>query len=170
MATGIPDYYLGGTPESTQGLSPLQLALANILRTGTETALFANPDFILEMQRFTNSIPLTPFDVSENYGEMTTWDGENGQYLTADKGTAKILNEIARGITGIRVIVIGDVIYVQRVAQDCGPNEEVRYELVQVGKKSEIAEGTFAVYGKVIYSGSVSSAVMENIMALSGGV
>lgn len=170
MATGIPDYYLGGTPESTQGLSPLQLALANILRTGTETALFANPDFILEMQRFTNSIPLTPFDVSENYGEITTWDGENGKYLTADKGTAKILNDIARGITGIRVIVIGDVIYVQRVAQDCGPNEEVRYELVQVGKKSEIAQGTFAVYGKVIYSGSVSSAVMENNMALSGGV
>lgn len=170
MATGIPDYYLGGTPESTQGLSPLQLALANILRTGTETALFANPDFILEMQRFTNSIPLTPFNVSENYGEITTWDGENGTYLTANKGTAKILNDIARGITGIRVIVIGDVIYVQRVAQDCGPNEEVRYELVQVGKKSEIAQGTFAVYGKVIYSGSVSSAVMENNMALSGGV
>lgn len=170
MATGIPDYYLGGTPESTQGLSPLQLALANILRTGTETALFANPDFINEMRRFTDSVPVVPLNIIENYGGgyENNSIGEFAPYYI--QGSAKLLDQIARSIKAVRIITIGDTIYVQRVAQDCGPNDEVRYELVQVGKKAEIAEGTFAVYGKVIYSGSVSNAVMENNMALSGGV
>ena len=129
-----------------------------------------NPDFVNEMRRFTDSVPVVPLNVMENYGGgyENNSIGEIAPYYI--QGNAKLLDQIARSIKAVRIITIGDTIYVQRVAQDCGPNDEVRYELVQVGKKAEIAEGTFAVYGKVIYSGSVSNAVMENNMALSGGV
>ena len=169
MATGIPDYYLGGTPESTQGLSPLQLALAEILRKGSETSLFVNQEFMTEMKRFADSTPIVPLDVITtntqtftnvyNYlGEISIdywvpWNQTNVQLTPA---AAALINQIAR-ITSVRVITIGDQIYLQRIAQDCGPNEAVRYELVEVGKRSEIAEGAFAVYGKVLYGGPAAS-------------
>lgn len=157
MATGIPDYYLGGTPESTQGLSPLQLALAEILRNGSETSLFVNQEFLTEMQRFCNSTPVVPLNVIDNYGETSTWDWWNGIAIQLTPGARRILEQITR-LNATRIITIGDQIYLQRIAQDCGPNEAVRYELVEVGKRAEIAEGSFAIYGKVVYSGPVAAA------------
>lgn len=157
MATGIPDYYLDGTPGSTQGLSPLQLALAEILRKGTDTSLFVNPEFLSEMQKFTNSTPLVPLNVLANYGQTSTWDWWNGIDVQLTQGYAKLMDQIVR-ITATRIITIGDQIFVQRVAQDCGPDEAIRYELVEVAKRSEAAEGSFAIYGKTIYSGPVAAA------------
>ena len=154
MAQGIPEYYLGGTPQSTQGLSPLQLALAEILRQGSDVSLFVNPDFLTEMQRFTDSKQVYPANVNEEYGYTGTWDGWNNTEVQLTAGYPR-LNLPTTGITGTNFIVIGDEIFVQRIAEDCGPNEELKYELVQVGKKAEIAEGTFAVYGKIVYKGSL---------------
>jgi hypothetical protein len=162
MAQGIPEYYLGGTPQSTQGLSPLQLALADILRKGTDVSLFVNPDFITEMQRFTDSKQIYPANVNEQYNYNGVWDGWNDGRLDSPSGyqgarptSYPTLNLPSTGITGTNFIIIGDEIFVQRVAQDCGPDEELRYELVQVGKRAEIAQGTFAVYGKIVYKGSL---------------
>lgn len=153
--SGIPEYYLGGTPNPNSGLSPLQLALFEHMRNGTENPIFINSEFAQEMHLFTNSNPILPLNVQNAYSfdSVYSWNPLRTQFLLD-----KITTQFSTGITGRRFIIIGDQIFIERVAQDCGPDEDVRYELVQVGKKSEIAEGTFAVYGKIVYGGKLASA------------
>ena len=163
MSDGIPEYYLGGTPAPNAGLSPLQLALIEKIRSGSENPLFINSGFAREIWRYANSKPLTPINIDETSGYSAVWDWWNGRDEILYAGAAKVINQVATGITGRSYIIIGEEIYVERVAQDCGPDEEERFELVQVGKRAEIAEGTYAVYGKIIYSGTVAQAGGEYV-------
>lgn len=170
MSDGIPEYYLGGTPQPNLGLSPLQLALLDKIRNGTENPLFINSGFAREIWRFANSKIVQPINIDESYGYSGVWDWWNGRNEITYGGSPKAINQIATGITGRSYVIIGDIIYIERVAQDCGPDEDVRYELVQVGKRAEIAVGTYAVYGKTIYSGTVTEGSVPYEAALSGGV
>lgn len=141
----IPNTFLEGTTNFLEGLSPLQLAYANILFAGGDPSLFVNPEFLTEMKQFADSAQVEPVNV-----------------VTGSIGVPKVEKPIiASGITGNSFVVIGDTVYVQRVAQDCGPDEELRYELVKIGNKFEVAEGTFAVYGKIIYGGIAANAMAQ---------
>lgn len=160
MSDGIPEYYLGGTPQPNASLSPLQLALIEKIRSQSQTPLFMNPGFAREMWRYANSNEIKPININQTSGYSNIWNWYN----------ERVIDQIATGITGRRYIIIGEDIYIERVAQDCGPDEEIRTELVQVGKRAEIAEGTYAAYGKIVYSGTVTEGFLPYEAALSGGV
>lgn len=134
----IPDIYKDIEPQVITGVTPLQIALMNFMATCSEYALQPNDEFIQEMKRFSDSKPLTPLTVEQNTGLAKQPD-------------------IIPGLTGIDYIMLGEDVFLQRIAQDCGPDEQVRYENVLVGKRTAIAQGTFAHYGKIIYSGKVSN-------------
>jgi hypothetical protein len=141
MAT-TPEVYENFVPAIQAGnLSPLQLALANILATGfpiNNSPILANRDFILEMIRFTDSALVTP--ITYDYQDFA--GSPFAQYYT---GT----------ITGLSYIYENGEKYLIRRAQDCGPDEN-RTEKVKL-PPSALAEGTFAYYGSVIRGGSFAT-------------
>ena len=141
MAT-TPEVYENFVPAIQAGnLSPLQLALANILATGfpiNNSPILANRDFILEMIRFTDSALVTP--ITYDYQDFV--GSPFAQYYT---GT----------ITGLSYIYENGEKYLIRRAQDCGPDEN-RTEKVKL-PPSALAEGTFAYYGSVIRGGSFAT-------------
>ena len=131
--------YQGTTPTTTfGGLQPLQVALANYM---AEANLFGrsydnnpwgiNQAFLDEMKTFTDPGTLTPLTFDERTGIAKEPD-------------------IDRTITaGIGFISQGDDIYLLRRALDCGPDEN-RTELVFLGNRFDLAEGSFAFYGSII--------------------
>jgi len=136
--SSVPNIYANLTPGASQvKLSPLQLAAATFLASGSTPPLFINQDFLLTMRTFNDSGWLNPLD----YDPRT--------------GIAK-QPDIIRNVTGVSYVSRGDDIFLFRRAQDCGP-EENRYEEVYIGKRADVASGTFAYYGKkVVIAGSVS--------------
>jgi hypothetical protein len=133
-----PSVFQGLTPNFTgTGLSPLQLALASYLAQGTPVTFAPNQDFLRAMQVFSSSAPLSPLDVDP---------------LT---GAARV-PDIATTIVGYYYIVKGENVYVYRKAPDCGPDEN-RYELVNIGKQTDIATGTWTYFGARIRPGSISA-------------
>lgn len=141
MAT-TPEVYQNFTPAIDIGnLSPLQLALANILASGApinESPVLVNLEFIIEMVRFTDSALITPVV----YDYQDTPSSIFSPYYT---GT----------ITGISYIYENGEKYLIRRAQDCGPDEN-RTEKVKL-PPTALAEGTFAYYGSVIRGGSYAT-------------
>lgn len=131
------------------GLSPLQLALAQYFLNGQQLPISINADFVKEMQRFCDTKPLTPLD----------YDAATGQPKKPD----------ISNLTGLSYKIIGDDIYLQRVAQDCGPDEDIRYELVYVGKRFQVASGTYAYFGRNIYSGRSCNAQDPGTGVNTGG-
>jgi hypothetical protein len=132
-----PSVFQGLTPNFTgTGLSPLQLAMASYLAQGTPVTFAPNQDFLRAMQVFSSSAPLSPLDTDP---------------LT---GVAR-LPDIATTIVGYYYIVKGENVYVYRKAPDCGPDEN-RYELVNIGKQTEVATGTWTYFGARIASGTIS--------------
>lgn len=141
MPSSIPLVYQGTVPTQTQGgLSPLQLAVANYfiqnINTGQNPPFSVNQDWIKVMQTFVDSGMLTPANANPYTGNP---------YSVI----------IAPGITGIRYIMVGEDVYLLRRAQDCGPDEN-RLEKILIGKRAQVAEGTFAYYGRVIIGGSAA--------------
>ena len=135
----IPTIYNDNNPQLTTGLSPLQLALAQKWALSAELPFNVNQDFAKEMRRFASSEQWTPFTIDPNSGLPT-------------------VNGISPGITGLSYIIIGEDVYLRRVAQNCGPDETVRYENEYLGKRVQIAEGTYALYGRTIFNGRIGSA------------
>lgn len=139
MAT-IPFTYQNNNPVIDPSLLPLQLALANYMAIGNPLAFAPNTRFMQAMKLYTNSVPLTP--------------------LTEDPRTGfPIVPAISRDIVGITYVGLGDDIYVYRRAQDCGPDEN-RFELAYIGKRAEVAFGTWAYYGPRVGSGRISDGSM----------
>lgn len=75
----------------------------------------------------------------------------------ADSGRVPA-NVIYKDIVGAELMSLGDDLYILRDAQDCGPNGTDRTEQVLVGKRADLAFGTFAHYGPKINGGTVSRA------------
>lgn len=74
----------------------------------------------------------------------------------ADSGKVPA-NVIFKDIVGAELLSIGDDIYLLRDAQNCGPDGINRTEQVLVGKRTDLAFGTFAHYGGKISSGTAAT-------------
>ena len=132
--------YQGTTPTTTfGGLQPLQVALANYMTQANllgrayddENPFYINRAFLDEMKKFTDPGTLTPLEFDPRTGIAKEPD-------------------IDRTITaGIGFISQGDDIYLLRRALDCGPDEN-RTELVFLGNRFDLAEGSFAFYGSIM--------------------
>jgi len=139
MANNIDEVYTGVTPTIDVGnLSALQLALANYMATAVDIPFGVNQLFLEEMKKFTDSGWLNPLEFDPRTGVAKTPDLD---YTVTP---------------GISYIAIGDDIYLLRRAIDCGPYEN-RTELVYMGTRLDVAEGTFAYYGVMIRPGTVSN-------------
>ena len=142
----VNQVYQGTTPTTTfGGLQPLQVALANYMTQANllgrtyddENPFYINRAFLDEMKKFTDPGTLTPLEFDPRTGVAKEPD-------------------IDRTITaGIGFISQGDDIYLLRRALDCGPDEN-RTELVFLGNRFDLAEGSFAFYGSIIM-GTVAS-------------
>jgi hypothetical protein len=93
-----------------------------------------NQDFLTAMQQFCSSAPLSP----------STVDPVTGLPRTPDISTTMV---------GIAYKSIGDDVYLYRKAPDCGP-EENRFENAYLGKRANVAVGTWAFYGKIVFGGT----------------
>ena len=157
-----PSVYQGLVPNKTNGgLTPLQLALANAMATG-QLPFGVNVDFLAAMRTYCHSDPLLPIDFKNegtnylNVRGIVTTGGPAGVGISVRKTSAP---DVVRNMSGVMYTIRGDDIFLLRQAPDCGPDEHI-YEQVFVGKKSTIAAGSFAYYGrKVIFSGPASSGV-----------
>jgi len=120
------------------GLTALQLALATYMSIGAQKQPFGiNQDFLKECVRFCDPVWLNPLNID---------------YRT---GLVKEPDLIRNVRDGISFIARGEDIYLLRRAEDCGPDED-RTELVFLGKRPDVADGTFAFYG-FIRPGAFSS-------------
>lgn len=142
----VDPVYQGTTPTTTfGGLQPLQVALANYMAIANaygaafdDNPWAPNQAFMDEMVKFSDPGTLTPLE----------FDPRTGLAKAPD---------IDRNITaGIGFISQGDNIYLLRRALDCGPNEN-RTELVFLGNRFDLAEGSFAYYGQMIMAGTRTS-------------
>lgn len=139
----IPQIYTDLVPTAPAAvLSPLQIALAASMSNAQQLAFDVNVDFAREMTRFASSEKWVP--------------AEKDPY----SGLPIRINAIP-GLTGTAIIVIGEDVYLKRIAQNCGPDETVRYENEYIGKRVNIAEGTYALYGKIVFNGRMTTASYE---------
>ena len=136
MATNVPLIYQSNNPIITPNLSPLQLALANYMVQGSPMAYGPNQRFVAAMKVYSDTLPLSPVDIDPRTGLVRQ-------------------PSLGKDIIGINYEAIGDDIYVYRRAQDCGPDEN-RFEYAYIGKRAEIASGTWTYYALRVGSGSVS--------------
>lgn len=123
------DVYQGRTPAiENGGLNPLQLALANYMAIGNPPPFAVNNAFMQSFQTFADPGELSPLDIDKRTGLPRRPDLN---YTVSD---------------GFSYIARGDDIYLIRRAQDCGPDEN-RFEEVFLGKRPDVAAGTWAFYG-----------------------
>lgn len=135
----IPSIYTNLTPVQTVGgLTPLQLALANYLTTGTTPPFGVNQDFLATINKFADSGMMSP----------TLYDQRTGLPKKP---------EILPDVVALAYLTSGDDVYLLREAQDCGPDEKGRVEKVYLGDRTLIAKGTFAFYGGTIYNGTAAT-------------
>jgi hypothetical protein len=88
------------------------------------------------MKTFSDPGELSPLDIDTRTGLPRT---PNLNYTVSD---------------GIAYVARGEDLYLLRRAQDCGPDEN-RTEEIYLGRRPDVAEGTWAFYG-MIRRGSVS--------------
>lgn len=155
----IPPIYDNNVPNIDPQLSPLQLALASYMAKGTPLAFAPNERFMKAMQVFTNSAPLSPIDIDPRTGLAREPD-----ISRSIKGIAFRVKPSSSGDPN------DDEIFVYRRAPDCGPDED-RYELISIGKRANVAYGTWAYYGPRVGSGRVADGSMlyDNSSGDSGG-
>lgn len=136
----IPQIYIDNVPQPpTSTLTPLQIALAASMVNGQELPFNVNIEFAKEMARFASSEKWYPAEIDPNTGRPNR------------------INAIP-AITGTDLVIIGEDVYLKRIAENCGPDETVRYENEYLGKRINIAEGTYALYGKLIFRGRIGAA------------
>lgn len=73
----------------------------------------------------------------------------------ADSGKVPA-NVLYKDVVGASLMSLGDDLYILRDAQDCGPDGVDRTEQVLVGKRADLAFGTFAHYGRKINGGTAA--------------
>lgn len=123
--------YQGSTPAiENGGLNALQLALANYMAIGNPQPFGVNQTFLETMKTFCDPGELSPFD------------------LDTRTGLPRIPDLLYNVSEGIAYIARGEDIYLLRRAQDCGPDEN-RLEEVYLGRRPDVAAGTWAFYGMV---------------------
>lgn len=138
ITSNIPNVYKGNIPAPVQpNLSPLQLALLNYLTTGNPPPLMPNEEFLTEMKTACDSDCL----------EASTTNAQTGLPQTPS---------ITPGYTGVGYVSLGDQVYLVKRAENCGPNEQERYDYVSMGDRTKVANGTFAYYGGPIENGTVA--------------
>lgn len=139
--TPVP--YQGTTPNlPLPSLTSYQLALADQLVRGTAPPFGINPDFIAAMNTFSSSKILSP----------ATIDPKTGQTVQPP---------FAPGMSGTSYIIVGEVIHLVRLAQDCGPDETARYEKVPIENLANVAIRTWQYYGESQPNGSASQGTGE---------
>jgi hypothetical protein len=130
MAT-TPSTYQNNTPVPvTPNLSSLQLALVDSLLTNTEPAFCINQDFLSVMKTFASSEIQSPTLSAGNF---------------------------APGLEGVAYLSLHGTIYVMKVAEDCGPNETLRYQTLPIGADTMTGIRTWEYFGGPIYSGTAAS-------------
>ena len=143
--------YQGTTPSiQNGGLNALQLALASYMAQGNPPPFAVNNAFMETMKTFTDPGELSPFDIDTATGLPRVPD---------------LLYNVSEGIA---YIARGEDIYLLRRAEDCGPDEN-RLEEVFLGRRPDVADGTWAFYGQV-KGGSVAGGSFEGDMGPVGGV
>lgn len=148
MAT-VPFVYDNNNPIIEPSLSPLQLALAQYMLQGTPYAFAPNQRFLNAMRIFSSSEPLRPITINPDTGIASQ-------------------PAFGRDIIGIRYEAKGDDIYIYRRAEDCGPDEN-RYEYAYVGKRADIASGTWTYYALRVMGGTVSVGSFDSRDTGTGG-
>lgn len=66
-------------------------------------------------------------------------------------------NIFYKDMVGAALLSLGDDLYILRDAQDCGPDGVNRSEQILVGKRADLAFGSFAHYGGKINGGTAAS-------------
>jgi len=160
MAT--PEVYKGIVPNKTNGgLTSLQLALANDMATGN-LPFGVNLDFLAAMRTYCHSDPLLPINFKNEGQAYCSANGityRNGGRDPNDPANIGIsvrktnAPDVARNMSGVMYTILGDDIFLLRKAPDCGPDEN-RFEQTYVGKKSIVAAGSFAYYGRKVIFGA----------------
>lgn len=135
----LPSIYSDTVPTQTVGgLSPLQLALANYMTTGTTPPFGVNQEFLFAINKFADSGLMSPTTIDTRTGEP-------------------VFPPILPDVVAIAYLTSGNKIYLLREAQDCGPDEKGRTELVYIGDVTELAEGTFVYYGNALPNGTAAT-------------
>lgn len=144
--------YQGNTPTpiTDSGLNPIQLLLANYMAVGNPPPFAVNAAFLDAMKTYSDSGVLSPFELNSRTGFPKIPDLE---YNTSQ---------------GIAYVARGEDVYLLRRAQDCGPNE-YRLEEVYIGRRPDIAEGTWLFYAPAIPPGSVSDQTWDGGGDYGGG-
>lgn len=124
----IPSQYANNSPAIDSGnLSSLQLAAKYYIAEGSETPFFINHQWLEAFKTFSSSGVVTPADLNVSQ-----------EYLSI-------------------VVKEGYKVFGIRLAQNCGPNENPRYELVYLGTSSELTPRSWVFGNVVIRGGSVST-------------
>jgi hypothetical protein len=138
MAT-VPPIYTNNIPiQNIGGLTPLQLAAANYMMSGSPQPFGINKDFLTEMVIFGSSENISPLEFDPRTGLPNPFP------------------PLIRDVTAEYYFVRGEDLYIYRRAENCGPDEN-RFEEVLVGKVRDVATGTYAYYGRIIRPGSAAT-------------
>ena len=135
----VPEIYTNNTPiQNIGGLTPLQLAAANYMMSGSPQPFGINAEFLTQMVLFGSSQHISS--------------------LTFDRktGLPNPFPPLILDITAEYYFVRGEDLYIYRRAENCGPDEN-RFEEVLVGKVRDVATGTYAYYGRPVRSGSTAT-------------
>lgn len=135
----LPEAYADVTPTlAIGGLTPLQLALANYLTTGTTPPFGVNQEFLASINKFADSGLLSP----------TTYDPRTNEPRIPD---------IMPDVVALAYLTSGNRVYMLRDAQDCGPDGKNRTEVIDIGDITTVAEGSFAYYGNTLFHGTAAN-------------
>ena len=135
----VPEIYTNNTPiQNIGGLTPLQLAAANYMMSGSPQPFGINAEFLTQMVLFGSSQHISSL----------TFDPKTG--------LPNPFPPLILDITAEYYFVRGEDLYIYRRAENCGPDEN-RFEEVLLGKVRDVATGTYAYYGRPVRSGSAAT-------------
>lgn len=132
-----------GTTSSVDSIPPVYYGAAG--STPTQTTGSLSPMQLALMAAMTTGSP-PAFGVNQDFLKELKKFGDSGRVPAY---------AIFKDIVGGALLSLGDDIYLLRDAQDCGPDGVNRTEQVLVGKRADLAFGTFAHYGGKINSGTL---------------
>lgn len=135
MSSVLPPQYSGfltRTPNEVGNLSPLQIAAAYYMDQGQQIPFFINNEWLRALNIFCNSGLVTPRSLGIAVDD-------NEAYLS--------------------IILVGDDVYLQRKAPDCGPEEIDRYDQIYLGTRQALLPNSWTSAGPVVRGGSSANGV-----------